>query len=518
MKRAVALIALLALAGTVTLVLGSSATASYRFAAIFDTAKGMAAGQQVKIAGAVVGTVDEIGLVAGPKARIVMSVEQRFAPFRQTATCTILPEGLISENYVQCDPGSRGPALAAGSGGIPTVPLHQTAIPFSLQDVLNVFSMPTDDRLRVLVSELGIGLAGRGDALSGLLQRSNPALVASQHVLSILDTQRQQLASAVGQTDQVLARIGAQSGQVRTFVDRAAVVAGTTATRRAELSLSVRGLPAMLDAARPALHSLDRAASKATPLLGDLHTASPGLLGLTRTLPSFATAGVPALKALASAATRGRPPVRAAVPVISHLQSASSQLAPLSSQLDALLVSLRDTGGIESTMQLVYTLAVLSSAYDSTSHLINFIASAAPQCLAGEGAGHNVAGCSHKYSAPGQGTVPINDTGCGPQGPQNFWDNAYCAGALPAGLPTLARHQTSGSTHARAVTPTVPPQPSTPVSGAPSSTPPSSSSTHGSGVGPVLALLGKVLTGSTGTTGTNGLARPLQSLLHYLLK
>jgi ABC-type transporter Mla subunit MlaD len=513
-KRAAALIALLALVGTLTLVLASSGTASYRFAAIFDTAKGMVAGQQVKIAGAVVGTVDEIGLITGPKARIVMSVDRHFAPFRQTATCTILPEGLISENYVQCDPGSRGPALAATVGGIPTVPLHQTAIPFSLQDVLNVFSMPTDDRLRVLISELGIGLAGRGDALSGLLQRSNPALVASQHVLSILDAQRRQLASAVGQTDQVLASIGAQSGQVRRFVDRAAVVADTTAARRAQLSLSVRGLPAMLDAARPALRSLDRAASKATPLLGELHAASPGLLGLTRTLPSFATAGVPALKALASAATRGRPAVRAAVPVISNLRSASTQLAPLSDQLDALLVSLRNTGGIESTMQLVYTLAVLSSTYDSTSHLINFIAYAAPQCLAGETAGINVAGCSHKYSAPGQGTLPINNPGCGPQGPQNFWDNAYCAGTLPAGLPTLARHHTGGSTHAPAVTPPTAPPPSTPASGGPSPTPPSGAPTHGI-AGPVIQLLGKVL---TGTTGTSGLAGSLQGLLHYLLK
>jgi hypothetical protein len=195
----------------------------------------------------------------------------------------------------------------------------------------------------------------------------------------------------------------------------------------------------MLNTARPALRSLDRAAANASPLLDYLRASAPGLDSLTRTLPAFATAGVPALNSLAATARKGRPAVRDAVPVISHLQTASGQLDPLSRQLDALLVSLRGTGGIESTMQLMYTLAVLTSPYDSTSHLINFIAQVAPQCLAGEVAGVDVKGCSKRYSSPGQGTIPINNPGCGPQAPQNFWDNASCPGTLPAGIPTLAR-------------------------------------------------------------------------------
>jgi len=41
--------------------------------------------------------------------------------------------------------------------GLPTVPLAQTTDPVSLQDVLNVFALPTDQRLRALITELGIG-------------------------------------------------------------------------------------------------------------------------------------------------------------------------------------------------------------------------------------------------------------------------------------------------------------------------------------------------------------------------
>ena len=52
------------------------------------------------------GRVERIDLAPGPKARMELSVERRFAPFRADARCSIRPEGLISENFVQCDPGS----------------------------------------------------------------------------------------------------------------------------------------------------------------------------------------------------------------------------------------------------------------------------------------------------------------------------------------------------------------------------------------------------------------------------
>src|SRR5882762_9831153 len=174
MRRMGIAIALLAAAGVATALVGAGATGSYRVAAIFDTAKGIVPGQQVKIAGAVVGTVDGVQLAPGPKARIVMNIDSRFEPFHQNATCTILPEGLISENFVDCNPGSlQLPALLRGEGRIPTVPLHQTTVPTSLQDMLDVFSMPTDERLRVFINEMGIATAGRGQDLNALFLRAN---------------------------------------------------------------------------------------------------------------------------------------------------------------------------------------------------------------------------------------------------------------------------------------------------------------------------------------------------------
>ena len=163
MKRAGLLILVVVAAGIVAVIAASGGSDTYRFAAVFDTADRIVPGQQVKIAGAVVGSIDDVQLVPGPKARIVMSVKHQFAPFHDDATCTILPEGLISENYVQCSPGSSvAPALTRGSDGIPTVPLTHTTVPASLQDLLNAFSMPTDERIQALIGELGIATAAAG--------------------------------------------------------------------------------------------------------------------------------------------------------------------------------------------------------------------------------------------------------------------------------------------------------------------------------------------------------------------
>jgi len=508
---AVALLAALAV-GAGLLASGSSADrGDYRVAAIFDTAKGMVAGQQVKIAGAVVGRVESIGLAPGPKARMELKVERRFAPFRADATCSIRPEGLISENFVECSPGTAASSSAADHTGTPVVPLEHTTTPVSLQDVIDVFALPTAQRLRVLVSELGIAGAGRGEDFNELLRRANPALTSSRRVLDILEAQRDQISDAVAQTDRVLGRLGDEDKDVRTFVDRAADVAATTASKRVELGAAVQRLPGMLRAVRPGLRSLDSAARDTTPLLRSLRTAGPGLTELTRTLPEFSEAGRPALRALTAVARTGRPAIKRATPVMQKLSTSTRRLGVLAPEVDKFLVSLRDSGGIEGAMRITYTLAVLASAYDETSHLINFIANVAPNCIIAEQANVDSPGCSRMWNAPGDGTVPINQPKCGAQRPENMWRNYRCPYA-PAPVGTTPPPSKGGKSPARRPAlgkPLLKPDATSPAPAKP-------------GRIPAIPLdVPKILEGILGNGGTDG--RPLDNdattaLLDFLLR
>jgi ABC-type transporter Mla subunit MlaD len=334
-------------------------------------------------------------------------VDQRFAPFHHDARCSILPEGLISENYVECDPGTRSsPPLPAGPTGTPTVPLANTSVPVSVQDVINIFSLPVDLRLRVLVSELGIGTAGRGQDINAILRRANPSLTQAQLLLATLAKQRDQLRAIVTDTNRVIGALEQRDSGVRGFVDQGAHVGSTIALHYNSLRSAIADLPGTLAALRRGSAALDRTTTAATPLLDELRMAAPGLTELTSTLPAFATAGTPALRALEPALAAGRRVLTPAQPVVSHLATLASGLPTTALLTDRTLRSVRDNGGFEGLIKFAYAYANYTSAYDGTSHIGSMVTQVAAKCFLDA----TQPGCEGQYYAPEHGLVPINET------------------------------------------------------------------------------------------------------------
>ena len=160
---------------------GAQGSSTARFDVIFDDARGLVGGQLVKIAGAKAGTIENVVVTPDFKARVEATVDSRFMPFHRDATCTIRPEGLIAENYVDCDPGTpASPPLQSTGAHPPTVPVANTTEPVSLLDLFNIFNLPTRQRFTAIVNELGIGTAGRGQDFNEILRRANPALALAR--------------------------------------------------------------------------------------------------------------------------------------------------------------------------------------------------------------------------------------------------------------------------------------------------------------------------------------------------
>jgi virulence factor Mce-like protein len=364
----------LALGALAVITLGPGAaqgSSGYRVDAIFDTAKGIVPGQLVKIAGARVGTVQSVVVTPQYKARIEMKVDDRFAPFRSDASCSIKPEGLIGENFVQCLPGTpSGTVLQQSGGNAPTVPLSRTSVPVDLTDLFNIWNTPTSLRLSVLLNELGAGFAARGDDLSQILQRANPTLGKVRQVLGILNTQRSQLNAAVASTDTVIGQLAPRSANVQALIVHAAGVSSETAAHHQSLALAVQRLPGLLTATGPALLRLNQLTENAAPLLADLHTAAPSVNALTADVGPFAAAGLPALRALAPTLQHGRKTVHDALPVVELLDTFASSARPTGAKLDQTLVSLRDTGFVEGLLRFVYLATAGTARYDAVSHIL----------------------------------------------------------------------------------------------------------------------------------------------------
>src|SRR5947209_8603383 len=96
----------------------------YTVRAIFDDAGNIIAGEDVKIDGVKVGTVGSVTPTAQAKAAVVLNINNPgFKDFRADASCTIRPQALIGEKFVDCiptQPRVEGTPLPAALQVIPS--------------------------------------------------------------------------------------------------------------------------------------------------------------------------------------------------------------------------------------------------------------------------------------------------------------------------------------------------------------------------------------------------------------
>jgi ABC-type transporter Mla subunit MlaD len=325
----------------------------------------------VEVAGARVGTIEAIHLTRGYKARIELAVDRRFAPFRRNATCTIRPQGLLAEYYIECDPGTpSAPELRASNGGTPTVPVTRTTQPVALTDLFDIWSAPVRDRLSLLIAQLGMGTAGRGQELNAILRRSNPSLAAARKVIGILRDQRAELDSLLVSANRAIAPLAKRPERVSAFVREAARAGANTSAHSRELAESIARLPALLDAAEPSLRQLDSVVRTGTPLVRELRAASPALNRLTADIGPFANQVEPTLKALRPALAQGARTLKRSIPVSRAMREYTHNSRSAAELAGPLFTNLRERGFAESLLSFHYRGAAAAARFDKDSHIL----------------------------------------------------------------------------------------------------------------------------------------------------
>jgi phospholipid/cholesterol/gamma-HCH transport system substrate-binding protein len=399
MRRVLAALLVLGIAAAATLTACGSKS-DYELDAIFDNVAFLNEGQQVRIAGATVGSIEALSVTPDHKARVRMRIDPRFAPFHADADCTIQPQSLIGERFVQCVPGTAEAPPLAREDGTPTLPVAHTHAPVDLDLVLSTFNLPTRQRLGILLSSLGAGLAGNGQNLGAAIMRANPALQQTRHLLGVLNRDRSQLQTLVGDGDVVVHTLAARSDRVAAFVRNSADVVSQTAAHRAGLAESVRRLPAFLDQARPALDQLSAFARAGTPLMTGLRESGPGLAHLLQQTGTFAGRVRPALTRLSPVLAQTRAALPDVTPQIARLARFARSALPAGDLVAQLLASLKRQGAVDGFASFAYFASTAFSRFDRYSHLL-------PAYLIGSPCGVYVttptAGCSAKYpsySAP----------------------------------------------------------------------------------------------------------------------
>ena len=228
---------------------GPDGGGSYQVRAIFDNAAFAVPGEDVRVAGAPVGSITSLGVTSTNRAAVTMTIDNAgFVPFHANATCAIRPQSLIAERYVDCDPGtSSAPPLQRiqrGQGaGSYLLPVTRTSSPIDVDIVQNISQEPIRQRLSIILDELGTGLAARGSDLNAVIRRADPALGATNQVFKILASQNAVLAQLASDSDAVLAPLARARTQIADFVTQANTTAVASAQRSADISRSIQLLP-----------------------------------------------------------------------------------------------------------------------------------------------------------------------------------------------------------------------------------------------------------------------------------
>lgn len=375
MRRILAALALAAvvLAALVLVALGGDDD-TYRVRAIFDNVAAAVEGEDVKVAGATVGVIESLDVTPEDKAAVVLRIDDdRFTPFRRNARCTIRPQSLIGEKFVECDPG-RTPARplpeVGGDDGEHLLALARTSSPVDLDLINDIMRLPYRERLAILLSELGMGFAGRGEDLNELIRRANPALAETDRVLAILARQNRVLADLARDSDTALAPLARARERVTGFIANANATGQATAERSDDIEAGLDRLPGFLSELRPLMGDLEGFADQATPVARDLRTAAPDVSRLVRQMGPFASAATPSIVTLGEATETGRPALLRTRPLIRDLGRFARQARPLSTNLDALTASFDETGGIERLADYLFFQTLAVNGFDGIGHYL----------------------------------------------------------------------------------------------------------------------------------------------------
>jgi phospholipid/cholesterol/gamma-HCH transport system substrate-binding protein len=428
-RRLIPVVVLVAIVVAIVLLVSGGSGSGYEVRAVFDNGAFMVPGEQVRVAGANVGTIESVSVsrpgepvaykdgkpISVPgKAILVLNIaDEGFQDFREDASCQIRPQSLIGEKYVDCRPtlprapGSPAPPplkkIESGPGkGQYLLPLGSSGTSVDPDLINDINTLPYAQRFRLIFNELGAGLAGRGEDLEVLVKRANPVLRDVDTLFGVLTAQRKQLAQLASDSEEILGPLSRDRAHVAGFLANAGTAAQASSEKGPELEEALQKFPHFLTEFKLTMQQLKGFSDAARPVFEELGKAAPSLTDATRTLTPFSEASTVALKSLGKAGEESGPLFAEATPVVRKASKLAKSGAPTTSELAKLFASLRKTGGWDGLTELIYNSAATLNGFDQYGHFSRTLVSLT-NCSEYQAkvAGEPASGCVARFHGPG---------------------------------------------------------------------------------------------------------------------
>ena len=253
-------------------------TKPFELKATFANAQNIGLNSPVRIAGVEVGKVSKIE-PAGDDSEatvVTMKVKEGGLPIHRDAHIKIRPRIFLEGNFfIDLKPGSPGSGNV-DSGAI--IPMTQTASSVQIDQVLGTLTTDSRRDLQKLLQGYGDALDGKpkpgedadqdastrgetaGQSLNDSLEYA-PGALRGQALVSdaLLGTEMHDLSKLIAGGQKVSTALASREATLQDLVTNLNVTMGAFAAEDANLSETVRRLPLLLEAARPALDNLNAA-------------------------------------------------------------------------------------------------------------------------------------------------------------------------------------------------------------------------------------------------------------------
>lgn len=336
-KLAVPALALFVVIAVAFVVMGGGGSGGYVVKAEFKETNGLRKNSDVKIGGVPGGKITEIELTDKDTGLVTMQLQDGAFPIGAGATADSRPVNLLGEKFVDLDPGDIKRPKESGA----TIPVSRTGTPAELDDILNMLDPTTRGRLRVLINEAGVGIAGRDSDINALLDRLPPSLRETRQLVSSFAADTDRLKRLASQGDRVIAELTDGKDDVTAFVDTAEQTLRNTSANRENLGRTLEQAPGTIRQLRGTLDELATASARLRPAAVELRKTAKPLAATLKRLPQFADDAEPTLRAVRETSpTLGRLG-RTGAPIVARLEPTARELArfstvfnPFSSTLD----------------------------------------------------------------------------------------------------------------------------------------------------------------------------------------
>jgi virulence factor Mce-like protein len=323
----------------VVLVVLLSGAAKHPLRAMFTAALQLRPGNEVRIGGRTVGTVDSVSLLDG-QALVRLGIDDSAwpLPLGTTAELRFGAAAAYASRFVELMP----PAASRTGRPMPTLadnallPVANTITPVEFDQIFSTFDTLTRQHLGGLLANAAQTLTGQSSAIARDLSLGGPGVQRTANLIGDLGIDPAALGTLMTAGAATTSALRARDAQLQGLVGGAARTFTVFADNAGALQATIAHLPGTLARSRVTLAHLDRSLNGLGSLISDLRPGAAGLLTdapmLRDVLGKVLTVGPAAIQTLRTGTTtlpQLTSFLHAASPFAPKLTQALTSLAPM---------------------------------------------------------------------------------------------------------------------------------------------------------------------------------------------